>query len=232
MDGGFEVRGTQDAVVTIGAGVGGTPGRPPLLALADLLDGLAGEQDLRAVVVAVEGEAFSGGVALGDRAPGARRRAARAWLDAFERIERLPLPVIAAVRGEVTGWGCELLLAADLVVAGSDARLRLARRLVEGFPAYGLLRGPSVIGAHWTKYLAFTGEAIGAAEAERLGLVHRVTAPGEAVAAAEELAAEMARNAPLGVAVGKSLAGRRRDDGGREHAVEALLNVAFAMEEG
>jgi len=107
---------------------------------------------------------------------------------------RLTKPVIAAIAGHAVAGGLELALWCDLRVAEEDAVLGVFCRrwgvpLIDG----GTVRLPRLIGESRAMDLILTGRAVGAAEAERIGLVNRVVAPGRSLAAARELAVELAR---------------------------------------
>jgi enoyl-CoA hydratase/carnithine racemase len=98
-------------------------------------------------------------------------------------------PVVAAVAGPAVAGGAQLAAAADLRIAGPAARFRWI-----GPPGLGLAVGawvlPDLVGRGRAAELAMTGRWLGAAEAQTLGLVNRVT--DEPLHAAEELAAELA----------------------------------------
>jgi len=116
-------------------------------------------------------------------------------------------PLIAAVEGYAFAGGFELMLACDLVVAAEDAKLgvpEVKRALVPGGGGALLLtrRIPRAIALE----LLLTGDPITAARAAALGLVNRVTPPGDALDGALELAASIAANGPLAVAVTKQIA--------------------------
>jgi enoyl-CoA hydratase/carnithine racemase len=72
-------------------------------------------------------------------------------------------------------------------------------------PGLGMARGLTQANLHWMKYLVLTGEPVDAEEARLAGLVNRVVAAGEHVAAAEAIARTIAARAPLAVSLGKQL---------------------------
>ena len=116
-------------------------------------------------------------------------------------------PLIGAVEGWAVAGGFELLLACDLVVAAENAKLgvpEVKRALVAGAGAAFLLtrRIPQAVALE----LLLTGDPISARRAAELGLVNEVTAEGGAVEAALALAARIAANGPLAVAVTKQIA--------------------------
>jgi enoyl-CoA hydratase len=109
-------------------------------------------------------------------------------------------PVIVAVDGLATAGGCEIVLAADLVVATTRSSFGLAevkRNLVAG--AGGLFRLPRAIGRSAAMELILTGEPLDAQRAYELGLVNRLVEPGQATEEALRLAAQITAAAPLAV---------------------------------
>jgi enoyl-CoA hydratase/carnithine racemase len=106
---------------------------------------------------------------------------------------RLDKPVVAAVEGHAVAGGLELALWCDLRVAAEDAVFGVFCRrwgvpLIDG----GTLRLPRLIGHSRAMDLILTGRPVGAEEALAIGLVNRVVPPGEALARARVLAAEIA----------------------------------------
>ena len=115
-------------------------------------------------------------------------------------------PLIAAIEGIAVGGGLEMALIADLLVASADARLGSTEVKFGLFPGGGaLLRLPRTLPQSLVAELAFTGRLLSAQEAHAHGLVVRVCEPGRTLDTALELAAAIARNAPLGVAAVKRL---------------------------
>jgi enoyl-CoA hydratase len=115
-------------------------------------------------------------------------------------------PIIAAVEGFALAGGTELVLACDLVVASETARFgipEVTRGLVAG--GGGLLRLPKRIPYQVAMELALTGAHFTAAQAHGYGLVNRLTAPGEALTVALELAETITANGPLAVAATKEI---------------------------
>ena len=109
-------------------------------------------------------------------------------------------PVIVAVDGLATAGGCEIVLAADLVVATTRSAFGLAevkRNLIAG--AGGLFRLPRAIGQAAAMEAILTGEPIPAERAYHLGLVSRLVGPGEALTEALALAGKICEAAPLAV---------------------------------
>lgn len=162
-----------------------------------------GDPDIRCVVVTGADPAFCSGEDIKEMMTGERREpaprrvtfeptpAAMAAIDCGK-------PVIAAVNGPAVGWGMELALYADIRIASEKAvfaELFIKRGLV--CDVGGFWKLPALVGPAKAAELLFTGDAIGAAEAARIGLVSEVTPHAELLGAAERLAARIAANAPL-----------------------------------
>lgn len=138
-------------------------------------------------------------------------------------------PVIAAVRGFALAGGTELVLACDLVVAAEDASFGLpevTRGIVAA--AGGLFRLPRAIPRARALELIMTGDRLGAAEAERFGLVNRLAPADDVLAQAHALAERICQNAPL--AVRESLALAREayevtEDQGWRRSAEAMDRI-------
>ena len=177
-------------------------------------------REIRAVIIYGEGAVFSAGIdftsfasdtsAQGGSGGGPdlvrfRRfvHASQASLDALERIEK---PVIGALHGYVGGLGLELALACDARIAAAGTRMGMPETRLGLVPDVGgTTRLTRTVGYAKAKELIMTARMIDADEAARIGLVNRVVAEGTQVAAAEELAREIARNAPLAVGLAKRI---------------------------
>lgn len=129
---------------------------------------------LKVLVLEGEGKAFSAGVAVEDHL-GAR---VKPMLDAFHQIFRglraLECLTLAAVHGAALGGGAELATFCDLVVAGERATFGQPEVKVGVFPPIAAIHYPGRVGVARTLRLLLSGEVVGAAEAERIGLVDRV----------------------------------------------------------
>jgi enoyl-CoA hydratase/carnithine racemase len=156
------------------------------------------DPEVRAIMLTGAGRAFCAGADLRvveELAPAAARWAEfmDLWHRVFDRIERLPPPVIAGVHGLALAGGLELTLVCDLVVADEGARLgdqHANFALVAG--AGGSQRLPRLIGARRAKELMLLGGWLDARQAHDWGLVNRVVAPGTIETATLALARELA----------------------------------------
>jgi methylglutaconyl-CoA hydratase len=188
-------------------------GRQLMAEFRQALTDLRSDPAVRVVVVhSLVPGVFCAGADLKERA-GMSQVEASAFVQglraAFTELEDLPMPVIAALDGAAFGGGLELALAADLRVAGGDAIMGLVETALAIIPgAGGTQRLPRLIGASRAKELIFTARRIGAAEAERLGLVDRVVAAGGALDAALALAREILPNGPVALRMAKQAVNR------------------------
>jgi enoyl-CoA hydratase len=119
----------------------------------------------------------------------------------FRKIELLGKPVIACVRGFALGGGCELAMACTLRIAADDAKFGQPEVKLGVTPGYGgSQRLPRLVGRGAALKLLLTGAVINAAEALRIGLVDEVVPAAELTQHAEQLAEEIAAQAPLATA--------------------------------
>ena len=165
-------------------------------ALAAEIEHLGEDPDVRVIVIAAAGRGFCAGVDVKELAadPGRIVAVNQANHRTFAAIHLNPKPVIVAVHGYVLGGGIGIAGSADVVVASDDAWF--------GVPEVD--RGAMGMGAHLqrmfgvqtVRYMYFTGESVDAAEAHRLGAVHRVVPRRELRGAARGIAERMAAKSP------------------------------------
>jgi len=160
-------------------------------------------REVRCVVLAGEGEAFSVGGdihVLRTQSVAETTALNRAVLGAAADLEALPVPSIAALHGFALGGGLELALGATLRVAEEGTRLGLPEARIGLIPgAGGVARLPRVIPHGVALKLMLTGDLIEADEALRLGLVDAVAPAGELTATVTRIAERIAANGPLAV---------------------------------
>lgn len=120
--------------------------------------------------------------------------------DIFHAIERLPIPVIAAVNGYALGGGCELAMACHLRVAGANAKFGQPEVNLGILPGYGgTQRLPRLIGRGKALELLMTADMIGAEEAVKLGLANVQVEAGLEVDEAKRIIAKISKKAPLAI---------------------------------
>lgn len=179
-------------------------------ALAEHLEAIAADPQIRATVVTGDRTAFAAGADLNLIARASPMEMHRLDLHAlWRRVGEHPKPLVAAVNGPAYGAGFELALMCDLIVAGPASRFALPEIKVGIMPgAGGSQRLVRAVGKHRALRLLLTGDPIDGATAERWGLVSHLadsdacvlqTALGvaEAVAARPPLAAQMIKEAVL-----------------------------------
>lgn len=179
-------------------------------ALGAALDELRANEDVRALVVAGAGRAFSAGADLTEIEACATAYEFRAFVegltDVFGELERFPKPSVAAVHGFAFGGGLELALACDLRVAERGARLGLPEAKLGVLPgAGGTQRLPRLVPVGIAKEMILTGEPISAERAHQVGLVNELADPGQVLTVACGLAGRLASGSPLALAAGKRL---------------------------
>jgi enoyl-CoA hydratase len=180
-------------------------------AIADALDRLDAEPQLRAGILTGRAGNFCAGMDLKAFVAGERAELEGRGFGGL--TERAPAkPLIAAVEGFALAGGCELALACDLIVAAENAQFGLPevkRGLVAG--SGGLVRLPQRIPAAIALEYALTGNRMSAVDAHRWGMVNRLTPEGQAIDGALALAASIAANAPLAVKMTKHIMREARE---------------------
>jgi len=154
-----------------------------------------------------------------------------AGLRVANNVAELPVPVIMALNGDALDHGLELALAGDIRLADENARFGLTDLASGGFPGVfpwdgGTQRLPRLVGPAWAQDLILTGRALDAHQSLELGLVNRVTPPGQALAEARELAEQILRGGPLAARYVKEAVYQGMDLAlPRGLALEADLNI-------
>ncbi len=214
-----------------------TLNRPPVNALSvdliDELDGAVAQADVasvRAVVITGAPHFAAGADITGfDAAMEADGEPALAGKlsDVVRRLERLPKPVIAAVRGFALGGGLELAMGADLIYMGAEAKVgqpEIKLGIIPG--AGGTQRLHRLCGFARAKELIYTGRFVGAEEAVAIGIATKLLDDEELLEVAMADAAELAAGPTLAIGAAKRAMnegwGRPVDDG------LALEATAFA----
>jgi enoyl-CoA hydratase/carnithine racemase len=177
--------------------------------LADVLAEADADKESRVVLLSTTGKAFCAGADLTRRADEIGIAATEAppetakgnpLYDQAVRLHASELPIVAAIQGAAVGAGLGLALVADFRIAAPDARFA-ANFVKLGFhPGFGLTHTlPRLIGQQRAALMFLTGRRIKAEEALSWGLVDQVVYADRLMATAQELAAEIAENAPLAV---------------------------------
>lgn len=211
--------------------------------LARALEGLAGDEDARVVILTGAGGNFSGGgnlkraAAFLEANPG--QGASRVFGNYLQYVIRvvlaltgLPQPVICAVEGAASGAGLAWMAAGDLVVAAGDARL------VPGFLKVGLVPGAGttwhfshLFGPALTAEIFYLGDTLSPQRAQELGLVTRLAPAGEALETARELAQKLAQGPRQALAATKRRLGQAVRQGLAPHLEDERRGVMIAADD-
>ncbi|MDP7723638.1 enoyl-CoA hydratase/isomerase family protein [Mycobacterium sp. TY814] len=172
---------------------------------------VAADRDVRVVILTGAGTAFCAGYDLDE----AEELASLSALNMLERQERaaralsavraVPVPVVAAINGPAAGGGMSLALMADIRLGSPAAKFNAA------FVRIGLSAGdlgaswllPRLIGPSAAAEMGFTGRIVEAVEAERLGLLNRVTDADDLLDQTLTLARQICANSPGGIRMSK-----------------------------
>jgi 2-(1,2-epoxy-1,2-dihydrophenyl)acetyl-CoA isomerase len=187
-----------------------------VLRLAEIVDGLACDPDVRAVVLTGAGRGFCSGANLlggsGQTLAAGGMGVRQAVMDmnaVLAGIAEMEKPWLAAVNGPAVGGGCSLALACDLVLAADTTYLALGYvnvGMVVDMGATYLV--PRLVGLRKAKELAFFGERIPAPQAAEMGLINRAVPPESLLSTAREWAARLAAGPTL--AIGATKLGMQR----------------------
>lgn len=215
----IERRGAAAHVVLADARRRNPLGTATLDALAAELAALGTDPDVRAVVIAADGPAFSAGHDLSEM----RDRDDAFYEDLFGRcvevmtlLHRIPQPVVAKVDGVATAAGCQLVASCDLAVASRRATFATPGVRIGLFCSTPMVPIARAVGPKRAMELLLTGDPIDAATALEWGLVNRVVAPEELDAAVDDLVESIVRWSGATIAIGKEAfyhqLGRTEDD--------------------
>jgi enoyl-CoA hydratase len=186
------------------------------------------EADVEARVVILTSsapKAFAAGADIREMAPmdsRAAREHGRLGQSVANRIERLPMPVIAAVHGACLGGGCEIALACDFVIAAEDAAFGQPEINLGVMPGWGgTQRLVRRVGAARARRWIFTGESVPATRAASEGWVDVVVSRADLGPTARKLAEQLAAKAPVALAAAKYSI---------NHAIDRQLSDGLAYE--
>jgi len=169
-----------------------------LVALREMLDRAAGDDDVHSVVLTGDDESFSAGADIYEmREGGPTVLQSPVRLEAWAGIERFPKPLIAAVNGFALGSGNELALLCDIIIAGESALFGQPEVQLGGMPGDGgTQRLVLAVGKSRAMQMILAGVPIDAPTALACGLVSEVVANTHTVERAVEIAALIAKASP------------------------------------
>lgn len=199
--------------------------------LLDVIAHAEAEVDIRAVILTGEGRAFCVGADMKEhgsarRTPFQRRQYLQLGNDVCEAILRLRKPVIAAVNGYALGAGAEMAVACDFILMANDAQIGFPETSIGTCVGGGVSkRLPELVGLGQARRLLFTGRRIDGEEAARIGLATSSETADSLHDEARSLAGELAKQAPVSIAMLKRLI----NQGGDTHLESQLQQELDAI---
>lgn len=195
--------------------------------LDEMIGQIMADEEIRALVITGSGEkAFVAGADIGEMSTLTKAEGeafGKLGNDVFRRLEKLPIPTIAAVNGFALGGGCELSMSCDIRICADTAVFGQPETGLGITPGFGgTQRLPRVVGASYAMQLVLTGKPIPASEALRIRLVNAVYPDAELMDKAMEMAGQIAGNAPIAVQACKRAISTR---------VDRFIDVDLATEE-
>lgn len=182
--------------------------RPMALLLQQILDDCAANPAVRCIYITGSGKAFCAGQDLaelvGENPPGFEQILSEHYNPIVQRLRAIPKPVVCAVNGVAAGAGANIALCGDVVVAAESAAF------IQAFSKIGLIPDsggtytlPRLIGWQKASALMMLGDKVGAAEAERVGMIYKVL-PDESFAEASlQMAITLSQMPTQGLALTK-----------------------------
>lgn len=195
------------------------------------------DDDIYGVIITGEGKAFVAGADIVQMKPYKSeegRDYAGYAQEAFNKVEALNKPVIAAVNGYALGGGCELAMSCDLRIASEKAVFGQPEVNLGIMPCFGgTQRLPRLIGPALAKEMIFTGRQVKAEEAKSFGLVNKVVPVEELIDTAKEMMRNILKVSPIGIKYAK-LAINKGADMDLMNGLEVekdLVGLCFATED-
>lgn len=165
---------------------------------AQFLNNLEKQRGIKVLVITGEGRAFVAGTDIAEMAGMSYEQACcftQAGKKLYNRLEKLEMPVIAAINGYALGAGLELALACDFRIAAKSAKLGMPETTLGLIPGYsGTQKLPRLIGRGNAMYLILTAEMVTAEEAMKMGLVQKVVPDDQLIGYVKDLCEKIASN--------------------------------------
>lgn len=179
------------------------------------LAALATDSSLKCVVITGEGKSWCAGVEVADHKPEAAPKMIATFDRVFELIEKIEVPVIAAVHGICLGGGMEVAIACDIVIASKQAVFGQPEIKLGFLPPYAAIRLPQLVGPAKAIEVCTTGRRYSAKEGLCMGFVSQVADDDQFAETVEKMIKEITDNSPLIIRLNK-------------RAVKAHVGLSFA----
>lgn len=164
---------------------------------------VSGMEEIRVMIITGEGKAFVAGADIAemvDMTPEQGISFSKTGQNTFRSMEKMEIPVIAAINGFALGGGLELAMGCDFRIASNKAKFGQPEVNLGMIPGYaGTQRLPRLVGLGDALMLLMSGEMIGAEEALRIGLVQKVTEPEQLMGETLKIAKIIASKGPVAV---------------------------------
>ncbi|MCP4293925.1 MAG: enoyl-CoA hydratase/isomerase family protein [bacterium] len=142
--------------------------------MSGILETVAADRDLKAVAITAAGKAFCAGADVGEHRPEQAPEMIASFGRLFRLFDALDIPVVMAVGGAAMGAGFELILMADVLLAGDRAKFGQPEIRLGFFAPVGVVVLPELVGRAKAMEITCTGRVYTASEMKELGLVSRV----------------------------------------------------------
>ena len=167
-----------------------------ILELTKAVEELEKDKNIKVIILTGEGKAFIAGAdikQMRDMNPSEAKKFAEMGHKLLMNIEKSRLPFIAAINGYTLGGGCEVMMACDITIASTGAKIGQPEINLGIHPGFGgTQRLPRIVGRMKAKQLLLTGDNIDANEAQRVGLINMVVKDDKLMEEAEKIAGKIA----------------------------------------
>ncbi len=183
--------------------------------LTNAVDELEKDKNIKVVILTGEGKAFIAGAdikQMKDMDSSEAKKFAEAGHKLLMNIENSRLPFIAAVNGYALGGGCEVMMACDICIAASSAKIGQPEINLGVHPGFGgTQRLPRLVGRMKAKEILLTGDSFDANEAHRIGLVNKVVPDDRIMQESEKIANKIASKSTVQTDLIKKLVNKGMD---------------------
>ncbi|MBW1615637.1 MAG: enoyl-CoA hydratase/isomerase family protein [Deltaproteobacteria bacterium] len=202
--------------------------------LNTVLEQLTKDKDLKAAAIFGEGKSWCAGVDVGDHKPDMVSDMIAEFNRIFQLIEKIEVPVIAAVHGACLGGGMEVAIACDIILASDKAVFGQPEIKLGFFPPYAAIRLPALIGVAKAIEVCATGKQYSAKQAQRLGFASQVFESETFAEKVEDYINEIKYSSPLIIRLNKKAIKNNMGlgfDKALESVSDLFLNVLMKTED-